>query len=395
MRLDRLWLTDFRSYEQFEIELDDGLTAIVGPNGVGKTNLLEAIGLLATLKSFRRVPTDRLIRRDATRAIVRAEGQRDGRPVLIELELGSGKTRAQVNRQKLQRTRDLLGALRVTVFAPDDLSLVKEGPSIRRDFVDDVAVALDPKLDRSLSDFDRALRQRNALLRGASGRLDESAEMTLDIWDAQLAQLGSLVLERRYDVLEMLVPLVAECYRTLANEAVDIGAHYVTSWTEPSLSEAFAASRTNDVRRGVSTVGPHRDDIAFTIDGFSSRTEASQGEQRTLALALRLAGHQLITKQIGEPPLLLLDDVLSELDPERAHALLSTLPPGQTVITSASALPAATRPDTLLIYDATSEQAGGFVRTVAESDQTSKGTEKRVPDKTGPKQTGPERSEDV
>ncbi len=362
MRLDRVWLSDFRSYDHFEIELDDGLTAIVGANGIGKTNLLEAIGLLATLKSFRGAATESLVRRGASRAVIRAEGERDGRPVLIELELAPGKSRAQVNRQKLQRTRDLLGALRVTVFAPDDLTLVKDGPAVRREFVDDLAVALDPKLDRVLSDFDRAVRQRNALLRSAGGRLDESAEMTLDVWDLQLAQLGAQVLDRRYDVLEQLVPLAAEGYRSLAGDSTEVTAEYLTSWTEASLGEALVASRNNDVRRGVSTVGPHRDEIAFAINGFASRAEASQGEQRTLALALRLAGHRLITERIGEPPLLLLDDVLSELDPQRGHALLSTLPPGQTVITSASALPAATRPDTLFEYDASSELAGGFVR---------------------------------
>ncbi len=366
MRLDRVWLTDFRSYEHFEIELDDGLTAVIGANGIGKTNLLEAIGLLATLKSFRGAPTESLIRRGASRAVIRAEGERDGRRVLIELELAPGKNRAQVNRQKLQRTRDLLGALRVTVFAPDDLTLVKDGPAVRREYVDDLAVALDPRIDRSLSDFDRALRQRNALLRNAGGRLDESAAMTLDIWDTQLAQLGSFVLERRYEVLEQLIPLAAECYQTLAADDTEITADYVTSWTEGSLADALAASRGNDVRRGLSTVGPHRDEIAFTINGFASRTEASQGEQRTLALALRLGGHRLITKRLGEPPLLLLDDVLSELDPDRSFALLSTLPPGQTVITSASSLPVATKPDTLLIYDATAETPGGFVRQRAE-----------------------------
>ncbi len=327
MKLHRLWLTDFRSYEQFELELDDGLTAILGPNGIGKTNLLEAIGLLATLKSFRGAPTDSLIRRGADSAVIRAEGERDGRPVLIELELSPGKTRAQINRQKLQRTRDLLGALRVTVFAPDDLSLVKDGPAVRREFVDDLAVSLDPALDRTHHDFDRALRQRNALLRTAGGRLDESASMTLDVWDEQLATLGSIVLERRYALLQDLVPLAADSYRSLATDGSEVTADYLTSWSQPSLLEALDTSRADDVRRQVSTVGPHRDEIAFRIDGFASRTEASQGEQRTLALALRLAGHRLVADRIGEPPLLLLDDVLSELDPGRAHALLSTLPP--------------------------------------------------------------------
>ncbi len=363
MRLHRLWLRDFRSYEQFELELDDGLTAILGPNGIGKTNLLEAMALLATLKSFRGAPTDSLIRRGAATAVLRAEGERDGRSVLIELELAAGKSRVQVNRQKLQRTRDLLGALRVTVFAPDDLSLVKDGPSIRREFVDDLAVSLDPPLDRTHRDFDRALRQRNALLRTAGGRLDESASMTLDVWDTQLAALGSVVLERRYALLADLVPLAADSYRTLAGDASEVTADYLTSWSEASLLDAFGASRANDVRRQVSTVGPHRDEIAFRIDGFASRTEASQGEQRTLALALRLAGHRLVAERIGEPPLLLLDDVLSELDPRRAHALLSTLPPGQTVITSAAGLPDATEPDTIFEYVTTPGHDGGFVRS--------------------------------
>lgn len=377
MRLDRLWLTDFRSYPQLEIELDDGLTAILGPNGVGKTNLLEALGLLASLKSFRGAPTESLVRRGAAVAVIRAEGERDGRPVLIELELGDGKTRAQVNRQRLNRTRDLLGAIRVTVFAPDDLTLVKDGPSVRRAFVDDLLVALDPRLDRTLSDLDRVIRQRNALLRGASGRLDESSGMTLDVWDAQLAELGSAVLARRYDLLESLVPLAGDSYRVLAGADVDdpaasLGADYVTSWTDTSLAEALIAARPTDVRRGVSTVGPHRDEIQFTIGGFNTRTECSQGEQRTLALALRLAGHRLLTDRLGEPPLLLLDDVLSELDTDRAHALLSTLPPGQTVITSASPLPKATRPDTLWTYDVEAgsdpNSNGGaiFVRTRTE-----------------------------
>ena len=348
MKLSRLWLVDFRSYTELELPLHEGLTAVLGPNGVGKTNLLEAIGLLATLKSFRTSPTESLVRKGADRAVIRAEGERDGRDVLIELELAKGKTRAQVNRQKLARTRDLLGALRVTVFAPDDLSLIKEGPSVRREYLDDLVVALDPARDQLLSDFDRVLKQRNALLKGVPGRLDESSAATLDIWDQQFAALGEGVLNSRYDVLEALVPLVSSSYRELASSESVIVANYRPSWGEGSLAEALEAGRDHDVRRRVSTLGPHRDDITLELDGFASRTECSQGEQRTLALALRLAGHRLLAERLGEPPLLLLDDVLSELDHDRAHALLATLPPGQTVITSASGLPPNTVPDQIL-----------------------------------------------
>lgn len=354
MLIRKLWLRDFRNYESLELSLDDGLTAIVGPNGVGKTNLLEAIGLLATLKSFRGVPAESLVRRGAEAAVIRAEGMRDDREVLIELELSRGRTRAQVNRQRLRRSRDLLGALRVTVFAPDDLALVKDGPSVRRGFLDDVLVALDPKVDVVLRELERILKQRNALLRQSRGRLDESGLSTLDVWDAKLAATGTDVADRRQRLVHDLVPVVADSYAVLAGQAVPIEASYVRSWSggeldhRSSLAEALAAARDNDVRRAITSVGPHRDELALTLDGLAARTGASQGEQRTLALALRLAAHRLTTDVLSEPPLLLLDDVLSELDPDRSSALLGNLPAGQTVITSASGLPPETDPDRTL-----------------------------------------------
>lgn len=345
MQITRLWLTDYRSYHELELELAPGLTAVVGPNGAGKTNLLEALGLLATLKSFRRAAVDSLVRRGAERAFVRAEGIRDEREVLIELELAKGKTRAQVNRQRLRRTRDLLGAVRVTVFAPDDLALVKDGPALRREFLDDVLVALDPGADAVVRDLDRTLRQRNALLRQAHGRLDESAALTLDVWDAKLAATGEELTKRREDLIQSLLPLVDDSYTLLAGESTVLTGTYERSWSAPSLAEALMVGRDDDVRRGVTRLGPHRDELTLRLGGLAGRSEASQGEQRTLALALRLSAHRLITERLGEPPLLLLDDVLSELDPDRAQALLSNLPPGQTVITSAAELPAATHID--------------------------------------------------
>ncbi|MEM9890542.1 MAG: DNA replication and repair protein RecF [Actinomycetota bacterium] len=345
MQITRLWLTDFRSYPEFELDLSLGLTAIIGPNGVGKTNLLEALTLLATLKSFRGAPVDSLVRKGAERAFVRAEGIRDDRDVLIELELAKGKTRAQVNRQRLRRTRDLLGALRVTVFAPDDLALIKEGPSLRRTFLDDVLVAIDPSADAVLTDIERILKQRNALLKQSKGRLDEAAAMTLDVWDTKLATTGEELTKRREGLVSSLVPMVGAAYAELAGGPTPVAAHYERSWTTSSLAEALVAGRDDDVRRGVTLVGPHRDELLLLLDGLTARTEASQGEQRTLALALRLSAHRLVTDRLGEPPLLLLDDVLSELDPDRSTALLNTLPPGQTVITSASELPPAARAD--------------------------------------------------
>lgn len=358
MKLSRLWLNDFRTYENLEIPLVDGLTAVVGPNGAGKTNLLEAIGLLATLKSFRGAPTESLIRRGAERAVIRAEGEREGRPVLIELELSHGRTRAQVNRQRLARTRDLLGAIRVTVFAPDDLALVKEGPAVRREFLDDLLIALQPSTDRICTDFERVVRQRNALLkttpwRGGQPMLDETMSSTLDVWDQQFVALGDQLVELRYRVLSDLMPLVSESYGQLAGQSAEVIANYRPSWGNRSLAAALEEERGNDLRRRVSTVGPHRDEVSLVLNGFASRSEASQGEQRTLALALRLAGHRLVTDRIGEPPLLLLDDVFSELDSQRSKALLRSLISGQTIITSASSLPPGTMPDQILRHDGT------------------------------------------
>ncbi len=378
MRLHTVWLTDFRNYETLEISLDRGFTAILGANGVGKTNLVESLALLATLKSFRRAPTDSLVRKGCDKAVIRATGERGGREVLIELELAKGKTRAQVNRQPLKRTRDLLGALRVTVFGPDDLSLVKEGPAVRREFLDDLILALDPTADGVLSDLDRIVKQRNALLRqlsqAARGRrsggepgADEAAGLTLDVWDSKLAAAGEHLTIRRENLLADLMPLVTASYRELSDSDVDVVATYVRSWTTDTMAPAIAAARDDDVRRGSTSIGPHRDDVGLSIDGFDSRTECSQGEQRTLALAMRLAGHRLLAERLDEPPLLLLDDVLSELDPDRARALLASLPPGQTVITSAQGLPPDTVPDQVL------EHRGGALHPVAQAEPVTEG----------------------
>lgn len=349
MRLDRVWLTDLRSYPSAEIELAPGLTVLLGDNGQGKTNVLEAMAWLATLSSFRGAPTEALIRQGAQRAVIRAEGEREGRTILIEAELAStGRNRVLVNRQPLKRARDLLGVLRVTVFAPDDLELVKGGPSERRRYLDDALVSSHPRYDALRSEVDKILKQRNALLKNAGGRLDESASFTLDVWDAKLAESGGALAAARQDLLARLAPVLSRTYDAVAHGAADVMTTYVAEWASAGLAEALAASRRDDVRRGVSTVGPHRDDVDLRIGGMPARTHASQGEQRSLALALRLAAHHVITDVTGSAPILLLDDVFSELDPDRSDALLANLPPGQTVLTSASGLPPKADPERVL-----------------------------------------------
>jgi DNA replication and repair protein RecF len=350
VHLQRLWLTDFRSYHSAELTFAPGLTAVVGANGQGKTNLLEAIGWLATLSSFRGAPPDALIRDDATQAVVRAEGVREGRTLLVEAELNrNGRNRVQVNRQRLARSRDLLGALRVTVFSPDDLDLVKGGPAGRRGFLDDALVAARPAHDALRSDLDRVLRQRNTLLKQAGGRLSGDVAATLDVWDTKLVHAGEALAEARVSLLDRLRSRLVLAYARVAQREEEVSACYVAPWRDQGLAVALAAARPDDLRRGVSTVGPHRDELALGIAGRPARTHASQGEQRSLAWALRLASHTVVQEATGSSPVLLLDDVFSELDPDRSRALLAHLPAGQAVLTAAGPLPAEARPDEVLV----------------------------------------------
>jgi DNA replication and repair protein RecF len=345
VRLRRLWLGDFRNYESADVEpAPDGLTVIRGDNGEGKTNLLEAVGYLALLSSFRGAPTEAMVRDGAERAVVRGEGEREGRQLLVEVEIPrAGRGRAQVNRQPLKRTADLLGALRVSVFSPDDLVLVKGGPAERRRYVDDLLVSLHPRNDALRADVERILRQRGALLRQAGGRLTAEVATTLDVWDTQLAAAGEALAAAREELVASLDPELATAYDQLAGSPARVTAVYERSWQGP-LADALAASRADDVRRAVTLVGPHRDDIALSVGGLAARTHASQGEQRSLALALRLAGHRAVTAAVGSPPVLLLDDVFSELDPARSEALLVHLPAGQALLTTAGAVPAGASP---------------------------------------------------
>ena len=350
MLLDRLWLTDFRSYASAEVAFAPGLTAIIGDNGQGKTNLLEAVGYLATLSSFRGAPNEALVRRGAPLAVVRAEGRREDRQLLIEAEITpTGRGRVQVNRQRLARTRDLLGALRVSVFAPDDLELVKGGPAARRRYLDD-ALGGDPAAARRAARRARAgaapAQRPAAPVGGPPHRGDRAHPGGLG---RQAGRGGRGASPRPVPTLvERLGPVLAVAYDQVAGRPAEVGAAYVAPWREEGLAEALARARRDELRRGVTLVGPHRDELELTIAGLPARTHASQGEQRSLALALRLAAHRVVTEETGSPPILLLDDVFSELDPERSAALVAHLPPGQTLLTSAAGLPPGARPELVL-----------------------------------------------
>lgn len=353
MRLRRLWLTDFRNFAATELEPAPGLTALVGPNGVGKTNLLEAVAYLATLSSFRGAPGEALIRTGADVAVVRAELALDrstgATNALVEAELrATGRDRVLVNRQPLRRVSDLVGTVQVTVFSPDDLALVKGGPSHRRLLVDELLTAGSPRLASVRTDLDRVLRQRGTLLRQAGGRLSPEVVSTLDVWDAKLSELGEALGRARARLVEQLEPLVAKVYDQVATAAARVTLSYLAPWRTEGLAATLAATRGDDVRRGLTTTGPHRDDITFALAGLPARTHASQGEQRSLALALRLGGHHLVADVGGSIPVLLLDDVFSELDPERSAALVAHLPDAQALLTTTGALPPGATPELVL-----------------------------------------------
>jgi DNA replication and repair protein RecF len=229
--------------------------------------------------------------------------------------------------------------VRTTVFSPDDLDLVKGGPHLRRDFMDDCLVAYAIKYDALRLEVDRVVRQRNAVLKQSGGRANNAVNSMLDLWDEKLVSVGTQLGDARKNLVAQLTPFIAHAYEELAQRSSNVVVEYSPQWLEAGLEASLKQSRSEDLRRLVTTVGPHRDDIELAINGLAARTHASQGEQRTMALALRLALHRFISKSVGEIPILVLDDVLSELDPDRARALLNHFPVGQVLITTASELP--------------------------------------------------------
>lgn len=356
-----------RPFASAVVEPDpDGVTVLTGPNGSGKTTVLEAVAYLGSQRSFRTSARDAMVRAGATRAIVRATCTREGRPLLVESELlATGTARTQVNRQAARGRAALAQALPVSIFSPEDLGIVQGPPARRREVLDATLRVLDAGAAQDLDDLERVLRQRAALLRQAGGRLSAEIAVTLDVWDARLAERGDAVARARTALVADLGPYVADAYEAIAADSAraaqerrapgrdgepgaastgDRGTEHIAmtyrrSW-DGTLADALAASRRDDVRRAVSTVGPQRDELSLALGARDARVAASQGEQRTLALALRLGVHRLVTERVGAPPLLLLDDVFSELDPARSLALVRRLPPGQALLTTAAELPA-------------------------------------------------------
>ncbi|MBD5784644.1 DNA replication/repair protein RecF [Cellulosimicrobium terreum] len=391
MYFSHLSLVDFRSYESVDVELVPGVNALIGPNGQGKTNLVEALGYVATLGSHRVAGDAPLVRAGAERAVVRTRVVRGERASTIELEIVAGKAnRARINRAPAGRPRDVLGIARTVLFAPEDLALVKGDPDGRRRFLDQLAVLLVPRVAGLLSDHDRVLRQRGALLKSAAavrgrgkGRArvrppedehappaedaETTALATLDVWDARLAELGSQLGVLRLQLVAALGPYVAEAYEQVSSGQGEARLRYRSSvdealgtttdgvpdakTLEQRILDAMQVVRNKELDRGVNLVGPHRDDLELELGGLPAKGYASHGESWSFALALRLASYRLLKE--GAPqgtesvlwaddwgpdgePILVLDDVFAELDVRRRDRLAELVAgAGQVVITAA------------------------------------------------------------
>jgi DNA replication and repair protein RecF len=357
MYLSHLTLVDFRSYAAVEVTLQPGVSVFIGANGQGKTNLVEAVGYLAGLGSHRVAQDAPLVRLGTERAVVRGTVIRDGRPSLVEIEITPGKAnRARINRAPVPRPRDVLGLVRSVLFAPEDLALVKGDPAERRRFLDDLLVVRTPRLAGIRADYDRVLKQRNALLKSAAAAMRASRGgtaspdlRTLDVWDTHLARHGAELLAARLELVESLRPLVAKSYDAVADGITkgearldyrsslgpDVELSPDSERLAAAIVEATTRVRRDEIDRGVSLIGPHRDDLVLGLGPMPAKGFASQGEAWSFALALRLASFDLL-RDHGDDPILLLDDVFAELDVGRRDRLARLVGEAEQVLVTAA-----------------------------------------------------------
>ncbi|MDZ4090544.1 MAG: DNA replication/repair protein RecF [Arthrobacter sp.] len=369
MYLEQLSLTDFRSYAQVELSLEPGVTVLVGSNGIGKTNLMEAIGYLATLSSHRVSSDAPLLRFGTERAMIRAKLVRGEQSTVLELEINSSRAnRARINRSNPVRARDILGICQTVLFAPEDLALVKGDPSSRRRFLDELLVSLIPRHSATRSDYDRVLKQRNALLKSArAGKFSSGHEATLDVWDQHMARAGAELLHARLELVERLRPHLRNAYAQLTDGSKEAGAVYrstlqgaveddgavpaaaagsaedlrllsVDQLTERYV-QAFASSRRKELERGISLVGPHRDELELVLGEAPAKGYASHGETWSMCLSLRLASYYVMLDDArtgGSAPILILDDVFAELDVQRRRKLAAIVSGAEQVLVTAA-----------------------------------------------------------
>lgn len=353
MFVRHLGLRDFRSWETVDLELEPGRTVFIGPNGHGKTNLVEALWYSSTLNSHRVATDAPLIRAGATRALVSTIVVNEGRELAVDLEIAAGRAnKARLNRSPVRSPREVLGVLHAVLFAPEDLALVRGDPSERRRYLDDLATVRRPRIAGVRADYDRVLKQRTALLKTASGarfRGDRSALDTLDVWDGHLAVHGAALIAARLQLVAALAPEVEKAYQLLAPSSRPASINYRSSieqvrepgaaqdleFLEAALLDALARRRDAELERGVCLVGPHRDDLELLLGEQPAKGFASHGESWSMALALRLASYELLREE-GTDPVLLLDDVFAELDNARRRALAEVAASAEQVLVTAA-----------------------------------------------------------
>jgi DNA replication and repair protein RecF len=346
-----LGLRDFRSWAYVDLELEPGRTVFVGPNGYGKTNLIEALWYSTTLGSHR-VGTDApLVRAGAPRAVVSTIVVNEGRECAVDLEIATGRAnKARLNRSPVRSTREVVGILQAVLFAPEDLALVRGDPADRRRYLDDLATVRRPIVAGVRADYDKVLRQRTALLKSLSGarhRSDEAALDSLDVWDSRLAEYGAQLMAARIDLVNQLAPEVEKAYQLLApgsrpasiayRASLDVGLNSDTELLEAALLAALSARRAAELERGMCLVGPHRDDLELRLGDQFAKGFASHGESWSFAVALRLAAYELLRAD-GSEPVLLLDDVFAELDAARRRALAAVAESAEQVLVTAAVL---------------------------------------------------------
>ena len=351
MYVRRVELADFRSYERVAVDLDPGVSVLVGQNGMGKTNLIEALGYVATLDSHRVATDAPLVRAGSASGVIRCAIIHDGRELLVELEIVPGKAnRARLNRSPVRRPREVLGALRMVLFAPEDLELVRGDPAERRRYLDDLLVARQPRYAGVRADYDRVVKQRNALLRTAYltrkvGGVRGQDLSTLEAWDQHLARHGAELLAGRLELATALGPHLTKAYDAVAAGRASAAIAYASPLADalapdrPALEQSLLAAlqerRTAEIERGVTLVGPHRDDLTLALGDLPAKGYASHGESWSFALALRLAAYDLLRSD-GIEPVLALDDVFAELDAGRRDRLAALVrDAGQLLVTCA------------------------------------------------------------
>ncbi|MEI2642213.1 MAG: DNA replication/repair protein RecF [Candidatus Nanopelagicales bacterium] len=348
MWVKRLHLVDFRSYDEIDLALDPGAVVLLGPNGQGKTNIVEAIAYCAALDSHRVHGDAALVRSGAERAVIRMTVVVGDRETTVELQLNPGKSnRVQINGQPVTRNRDVVGTVRCSLFAPEHLRLVKGDPADRRRFLDSVMVQVAPRYIAVRADFERVLKQRNAALRSLASAPGSEAEAVLTAWDDRYVPIAAELTWGRINAVRQLADVVADSYRRISPAADQVEVEYESSVAESrrwdskdvlaaDLQQELAVRHRDEVRRGVTLVGPHRDDMALSLNGHADRGYASHGEAWSLALALQLASFHVLHRIADDPPVLVLDDVFAELDEKRRDRLLDAVADAEQVLVTAA-----------------------------------------------------------